>query len=588
MNRRTFIKQAGAGIIAIGLSGCGQRYHARTGATKNGTRPNVVLVMTDDQGYGDIAAHGNPHIRTPNLDRLWAESVRLTDFHVDPTCAPTRAALLTGRYSSRTGVWHTIMGRSMLHADEVTMADMFKAGGYATGIFGKWHLGDNYPFRPQDRGFDEVLVHGGGGVTQLPDYWGNDYFDDTYRHNGILQSYTGYCTDVWFDGAMQFIEANKDRPFFCYIPTNSPHGPYNVLDAYSNPYRNNPKVPNANFYGMITNIDDNMAKLRTRLKDLGLEQNTILIFMTDNGTAAGFSKGKGFNDRMRGTKGSQYDGGHRVPCFIHWPDGKLTGGRDIDILCGHIDLFPTLTELCWIKSPDVKLDGISIVPHLHQEVKSRPQRTLFVHSQRIEKPEKWRTCAVMTEQWRLINGKELYDIQADPSQKNDIAGEHPTIVQKLRNEYDHWWESISDRFDGYCEIVLGTKHENPSRLTSHDWHTNDGPVPWNQGAVRNAMQANGFWAVQIDRAGSYRFELRRWPKEVDLPIRAAMVKAKAIEVVRARIRIAGVDETKVITGDEKGVVFTVSLPAGSTQLQTWFIESDGSSRGAYFVYVERL
>ncbi|MBN1818136.1 MAG: arylsulfatase [Sedimentisphaerales bacterium] len=588
MDRRCFIKQAGAGIVAVGLSGCASDIQAQPSSLTNGSRPNVVLVMTDDQGYGDLAAHGNRHIRTPHLDRLWAACVRLTDFHVDPTCAPTRAALLTGRYSSRTGIWHTIMGRSLLHSDEVTMADMFKAAGYTTGIFGKWHLGDNYPFRPQDRGFDEVLIHGGGGVTQLPDYWGNDYFDDTYWHNGKARSYTGYCTDVWFDGAIQFIEANRDRPFFCYIPTNAPHSPYYVPEKYADPYRDAPEVPNANFYGMITNIDDNMAWLRIRLKKLGLEQNTILIFMTDNGTAAGFSKGKGFNDRMRGTKGSQYDGGHRVPCFIHWPDGGLVGGCDMDALCGHIDLLPTLAELCHIKTPVAELDGISLVPLLRGKTTERLQRTLVVHSQRIEWPQKWRTCAVMTERWRLIDGKELYDIRQDPSQTKNIAGDHPKTVETLRCAYERWWKSVSDRFDGYCEIVLGSEQENPSRLTSHDWHTNDGPVPWNQDAVRSAMKANGFWAVRIARDGIYRLELRRWPREADLPIQAVAEGAKAVMAVRARIQIAGVDQTKDITGPEKGIVFTATLPAGSTKLQTWFIEPDGSSRGAYFVYVERM
>jgi arylsulfatase A-like enzyme len=206
-----------------------------TSPRNQGKPPNVVLVVTDDQGYGDLGCHGNPILRTPNLDALYRQSVRLTDFHVGPTCAPTRASLMTGRYCNRTGVWHTIMGRSLLRRDEVTMADVFAAGGYRTGIFGKWHLGDNYPFRPQDRGFHEVLVHGGGGVGQTPDTWGNDYFDDTYLHNGTPEKFSGYCTDVWFDGAMRFIEANRDRPFFAYLATNAPHSPYNVSERYSRP-----------------------------------------------------------------------------------------------------------------------------------------------------------------------------------------------------------------------------------------------------------------------------------------------------------------------------------------------------------------
>ena len=305
---------AGAAALAAGLLAAhGECAPAETRAA---ARPNVVLVMTDDQGYGDLACHGNPWIRTPNLDRLHRESVRLTDFHVSPLCTPTRAGLMTGQNPVRLGAWGTTWGRSLPRRDAVTMADLFAASGYPTGCFGKWHLGDNYPFRPQDRGFTEVLIHGGGGVGQTPDYWDNDYFDDTYFHNGKPEKCRGYCTDVWFDAAIRFIESNRDRPFFAYVPTNAPHGPFHVAQKYSSLYSADPNVPNTNFYGMITNIDENMGRLTAKLDELGLSENTILIFTTDNGTAAGFRGGKGFNAGMRGTKGSLYEGGHRVPCFI--------------------------------------------------------------------------------------------------------------------------------------------------------------------------------------------------------------------------------------------------------------------------------
>ncbi|MEM7236195.1 MAG: sulfatase-like hydrolase/transferase, partial [Planctomycetota bacterium] len=197
---------------------------------------NVVLVITDDQGYGDVGAHGNTMIRTPNLDAFHKNAVRFTNFHVDPTCSPTRAALMSGRYSTRTGVWHTIMGRSLMSPKEFTLAELLKTGGYATGCFGKWHLGENYPLRPQDQGFDATFVHGGGGVGQGPDYWGNDYFDDTYFRNGVPEKVEGYCTDVWFREAIRFIDKHKSRPFFTYISTNAPHGPYLVDPKYSKPY----------------------------------------------------------------------------------------------------------------------------------------------------------------------------------------------------------------------------------------------------------------------------------------------------------------------------------------------------------------
>jgi len=581
--RREFLKAAGLVAASTGslsilpsCAGVGQTAQGRKG------RPNVILVMTDDQGYGDLGCHGNEAIVTPNLDGLYAQSIRLTDFHVDPTCSPTRSALMTGHYSSRTGVWHTIMGRSLLRRHEVTVADVFSSSGYRTAIFGKWHLGDNYPYRPQDRGFQEVLIHGGGGVGQGPDYWGNDYFDDTYFHNGREEKFEGYCTDIWFDGALKFIEANKDRPFFCYVPTNAPHGPYNVADKYSKPYRDKGVPSNqANFYGMITNIDENMGRLVRRLRELDLEENTILIFMTDNGTSGAYA------GRMRDKKGSEYEGGHRVPFFVRWPGGGLTGPADIDRLSAHIDVLPTLIELCGLKKPQaVEFDGVSLAPLLKGDASRWPDRTLLVHSQRIEHPEKWRKSAVMTQRWRLINGKELYDIQADPSQKNDIADANPAVVEKLRRSYEDWWADLSKGFDDYCEISLGSDKQNPTRLMSHDWHS---PNPaWSQGAVRSGSKANGFWAVEVERDGTYEFALRRWPIEVNAPINAAADGGKAISATSARIKIADVDQSKTVDPDAAEVKFRVKLGAGKTRLQTWFTDDQGDSCGAYYVYVKRL
>jgi arylsulfatase A-like enzyme len=549
--------------------------------------PNVVLVLTDDQGYGDLACLGNPILRTPNIDRLYGQSIRLTDFHVGPTCAPTRASLMTGRYCNRTGVWHTVMGRSLLRRDEVTMADVFAVGGYRTGIFGKWHLGDNYPFRPQERGFQEVLVHGGGGVGQTPDYWGNDYFDDTYWHNGNPEKQAGYCTDVWFDGALRFIEANRDRPFFAYIATNAPHSPFNVAERYSDAYRGK-GVPNANFYGMIANIDENVGRLLSRLKALGLEENTILIFMTDNGTAAGFQAGKGFNAGRRGTKGSEYDGGHRVPCFLRWPAGGLGGGKDVSRLTAHLDLLPTLIELCGLSQPaGVKFDGTSLAPLLRDARADWPDRVLVTDSQRIEQPQKWRQSAVMTDRWRLIDGKELYEIHPDPGQRNDVSAENPEVVQKLRRVYEDWWADVSRRFGECCEIVIGSDKEDPACLTCHDWHGGELP-PWDQTHILKGEQTNGFWAVEVAQAGEYEFALRRWPREVDQPINVAVPGGRAMEVAQARLAIGAVDLIHRIAAEAKEVLFRTRLESGKTKLQTWLIAEDGAARGAYFVYVKRI
>jgi len=550
-------------------------------------RPNVVLVITDDQGYGDVGAHGNTMIQTPNLDKLHADSVRLTDFHVDPTCSPTRSALMSGRYSTRTGVWHTIMGRSLMNTKEVTVAELFKAGGYRTAMLGKWHLGDNYPNRPQDQGFDEVFCHGGGGVGQGPDYWGNDYFDDTYFRNGTPEKVTGYCTDVWFDNALSFIENNKDGPFFVYLSTNAPHGPLNVSEKYSQPYVEK-GVPEsmAKFYGMITNIDENMGKLIKRLKKWGLEENTILIFMTDNGSAAGWrSKGtgggswSGFNAGMRAGKGSEYDGGHRVPFFIRWPAGGLEGGRDVDQLTAHIDVLPTLADLCGIQRPDgPPLDGTSLVPILRGDSEALRDRTLFVHSQRIEYPEKWRKCAVMTDRWRLVNGEELYDIEADPGQADNIAADHSDVVEKLCGAYEGWWKSLSTVFDGFVRIGIGSDAEPRSLLHAHDWHTDNRPVPWSQRAVRGGQISNGYWAIDVTRPGKYEFLLRRWPEQEPGPI----------EATHARLKVGDVELEKDLGPDDTKAVFTVPLAAGPARFQTWLTMENGKTRGAYFVSIRRL
>ena len=543
-------------------------------------RPNVILVITDDQGYGDLSCHGNTVLRTPSLDAMHADSVRLTDFHVDPLCSPTRAALMTGRYATRTGVWGTTWGRSMPYREEVMMPAVFAAGGYRTGVFGKWHLGDTYPFRPQDRGFQEVLVHGGGGVGQTPDYWGNDYFDDTYFHNGKPKKFTGYCTDVWFSEAMKFVQANRDRPFFVYLTTNAPHGPYRVADKYAKPYRGNRKVGNANFYGMIANIDENMARLRKHLKALGIDRDTLLIFMTDNGTAGG-----GFHAGMRGRKGSTFDGGHRVPCFLHWPGGGLAGGRDVNRLTAHLDLLPTLIDLCGLKQPaGVKLDGRSLAPLLTGPAKGWPDRTLVVQFQQSTKaPTKWR-AAVMTDRWRLVGQKTLHDIRADAGQQTDVAGKHPDVVTALHKAYENWWADMAKTFNKVSRIIIGSDQENPARLTCFDWHTT---TPWNQGHIRSGAAINSFWAVEIAREGEYEFALRRWPAELDKPI-TAPAGGKAVRATKARLKIADVDVTEDIPAGASAVTFRVKLKAGPARLQTWLLDAAGKGRGAYYVHAKRL
>ena len=552
--------------------------------------PNVVLVITDDQGYGDVGAHGNTMIQTPHMDAMFAESVRLTNFHVDPTCSPTRSALMSGRYSTRTGVWHTIMGRSLMSEREVTLAETLRANGYRTGMFGKWHLGDNYPCRPQDQGFDEAFYHGGGGVGQGPDYWGNDYFDDTYFRLGNAEKASGYCTDVWFTNALEFIERHKDgdQPFFCYLSTNAPHGPYLVDEKYSQPYRNmGVAATMSRFYGMITNIDENLGRLRKALRDWALEHNTILIFMTDNGSAAGWRVGRkdnarwrGFNAGMRGGKGSEYDGGHRVPCYVHWPAGTLQGGRDVDQLTAHVDVLPTIVDLCQLqRTAGPAGDGVSLKAILRGNRESLRDRTLFVHSQRLPTPRKWRKSAVMTERWRLVNGKELFDIQADPGQRSNVAQGHPAVVEKLVAAYDGWWDSLKPAFADPVRIHLGSPAEPRAQLHPHDWHVTDqSQSAWHQNHVRSGHLGNGYWEVNVGQQARYRIELRRWPDHLN----------RSIEATVARIRFGDQERRQSVAEDATHVAFELAVPQGPARLQTWLTLANGKQRGAFFVYVTKL
>jgi len=591
--RRDALKAMGLGSLSLALPrvlrGGGGR-----GRPEDSRPPNVILLITDDQGYGDLSCHGNPVLKTPHLDRLYGQSVRFTNFHVDPTCSPTRASLLTGCYSSRAGVWHTIMGRSLLAADETTMADLFSRNGYRTGIFGKWHLGDNYPYRPQDRGFDESVVIGGGAIGNAPDFWGNDYFDDTYRHNGKWQKYTGYCTDVFFDEAMKFMTSDPNRPFFVYLPTNTPHWPHNVAEKYSRPYLEAVPERMATFYGMIANIDENVGRLLNFLKEKGLEENTILVFLTDNGTSFGArwdETGKmtaGFNAGMRGHKGSIYEGGHRVPCFIRWPRRGINGGRDVHRLSAHIDLLPTLAELCGLKGTErLALDGKSLVPLLEGKGDAWPDRTLFVHNQRVDFPIRGKDFAVMTDRWRLINGRQLYDMRKDPGQMRDVAAEHPQVVRDLNAAYDRWWEDISVRFDEYSWIVVGSEYEDPVKLTSHDIH---GQVGWDHVHVRRNSRCDGFWAVDFVREGLYEIRLMRWPEEAGIPILETPEGATEMRLTHARLKVAAVDLSRPVRQGDRSVDFQVRIPKGKTRLQAWFIDGreNGKTNSAFYVYVKRL
>ncbi len=482
----------------------------------------------------------------------------------------------------------------MLHTDETTMAEVFAQAGYATGMVGKWHLGDNAPHRPQDRGFEDVLWHRGGGIGQAADYWGNDYFDDTYERNGTWEKFAGYCTDVFFAESMRFVEENRDRPFFLYLATNAPHSPFVVAEEWAAPYRETVKWQfGPEFYGMISNFDHNLGLLRAHLEKLGLAEDTIFIFLTDNGTAKGNGgKGlspedtfRGFNAGMRGQKSTVYEGGHRVPFFIHWPngpDGGLVGGRDVENLAAHLDVLPTLAELCAVQLPDnLALDGSSFAAQLTDSQAPPHRDHVVVQLQggaHFSGPgQKWTASCVVKDQWRLVDGEQLYDVASDPGQKRNVAAHHPEQVAALRALYENFWAEVSPRMTA-VSIDLGNPAQNPTELTSQDWYMQKGNPPWHAGAVARRDRVSGPWHVDVKQAGRYHITLRQMPSS----------HTTALVADRARITIAGIEAEKPVAKGAAEVSFELDLPAGKTTLQTWLYKGDTEPGGAYFTEVELL
>ncbi|MDX1980857.1 MAG: sulfatase-like hydrolase/transferase [Bryobacteraceae bacterium] len=558
-------------------------------------RPNVIVILTDDQGYGDLSAHGNPRLKTPQLDRLHAESVRLTDFHATPMCTPTRSQLMTGRDALTTQAMNVSSGRTLLRRDLPTMGEIFARAGYRTGIFGKWHLGDAYPYRPEDRGFQEALWFPSSHIGSTSDAWDNDYFNDRYRRNGRLERYKGYCTDVFFDEAMKWMRQRHAaaEPFFTYIPTNAPHGPLFVDPRYRERFKDLP--PNvASFFGMITNIDENIGRLETMLKETGLGGNTIVVFMTDNGGTNGVDF---YNAGMRGRKISLWEGGHRVPCFLRWPQGGLGGGRDVNELTLVQDILPTLTGLCGIAPPPgARFDGMDLTRLVRGEVRELPDRMAVVQFSRMNvgRPQ-FGDAAVLWRKWRLVSHSKLYDVAKDPAQQNDVAGQYPEIASRMREHYDGWWKNVSPRLDTFLPVHIGAEEENPALVSPTEW----ADVFLDQGTqIRRGQRKNGAWHVMVEHDGEYTFTLRRWPREIDVPMRAGL-KAHdgeggdypagvALPIARARLAIAALDLSAAVGAEDREAVFTLRLSEGWTKMQTWFYDATGQEiSGAYFVYVER-
>jgi len=431
-------------------------------------RPNIVLVMPDDVGYGDFACNGNPVIHTPNVDAFAAQSVRFTDFHVSPTCAPTRSALMTGRHEFKSGVTHTIMERERMSLKATTLAQVLKSTGYTTGIFGKWHLGDEDAYQPERRGFDEVFIHGAGGIGQTypgscGDAPGNTYFNPALLHNGRFEKTEGYCTDLFFAQALKWLDEKRTEPapFFAYITPNAAHAPLDCPEAYAKHYEGKVPANVAKFFGMIENIDDNFGKLVEKLREWGLEQNTLVIFMTDNGGTAGT---RIFNAGMHGAKGTAYQGGTRVPSFWRWPLG-FSGGIDVAALTAHIDIFPTLAEITGATlSDDVRrqVEGRSLLPLLKDPKAEWPDRFFVTHVGRWPKGQaaqsKYARSSIRDSRFALVDNTELYDLVADPGETKNVLDQNPDEAAKLRSAYDRWWQDVLPCLEN--EDAIGPKY-NP-------------------------------------------------------------------------------------------------------------------------------
>jgi arylsulfatase A-like enzyme len=608
-----------------------------------GAKPNVVLIMPDDLSYSDYSYYNPGGPRTPNIDTLARSSVRLSDFHVAPTCSPSRSQLMTGRYANACGVWHTIMGRYFLRTNEVTMADVFKANGYRTALFGKWHLGDNYPFRPKDRGFEHCVSIRGGGIDQQPDYWGNrntvpcTLYDNDQpvvlnETNGALPGCrppqgvpNAFSTDFFTTEAINYIKdchARQD-PFFVYLPYNVAHDPCDMppdarprIDAHT---------------ATIENMDKNVGRLLEFLDASGLGDNTLLVFIPgDNGMA---------NSRFRGDKATEYEAGHRVPCFMRWPAGGYAGtpeaAREIPQLTSEMDLLPTLMDVLGLhdvtnRSPEVAINGRSLKALLDSNPAYTDmilgKRVLVVDNQRFDDLVKYKQACVMQDQlnvngqiihkWRLIQSLEsqpweLYDILVDQLEQTNLlqssrAGSFDAIVHPLEAAYEVWWRDVSTHASDYSRPIIGSPAELVSCLNSHDWHMSAGYPPWNQTMIAAGLAANGFHAVTFERAGDYTFDLRRWPREIAsetavdsqlrTPIRVtetnALTYGKALPVRSARIRVWNgnqtyADERQAVKPGSSGAVFTLPLPAGPAMVQTWFYNTGGKELcGAYYVYVK--
>lgn len=607
-------------LLVFFITGCSQETEFE--------QPNVIILLADDQGYGDLSCHGNPYVKTPHLDKLHDESIRFTDFHTSAICTPTRSQLLTGIDAVRNGAYNFGFGKTTIFnsipdeqgsSNQVhLMSEYFKENGYITGLFGKWHLGDLYPYRPMDRGFDSTLTFPSASVWQASNYWNNDGFDDYYYRNGKLEKTKGYCNDLWFHESMKFIEqANeKQQPFFVYLPTSSMHTPLFVPEKYNEPYKEFPELTEQ-YYGMIANFDENVGRLDQFLEENNLKENTILVYMTDNGGTFGVDF---YNAGMQGKKGRIWDGGHRVPCFINWPKGLPSSGKNIDDLVVVQDILPTLIDLCQLETPwKQKFDGLNITPKIKGEEQDLSNRMSVV--QYSTKRRGLNEFGVLWKKWRYLQGNRLYNVTDDPAQQKNNADQHPEIAEKMQQYYDDWFESVQPSLEKYTTIDVGYPGFSTLELTCFDWLDLDGKGnPSQQYDIRQGMNMHGFWNINFKEAGTYEFVARRWPKEAnatlsqglppyvseyakqagnteipslneahnwgDLSTGGIYPVGKALPITKAHFSIGDFSEAKKVKADDQSVSFELEVKPGETKLQIDFLDQkDDILCGAYYLEI---
>ncbi len=555
-------------------------------------RPNVVVIFTDDQGYGDVSCHGNPILKTPNLDKLHSESVRFDNFHVAPVCTPSRSELMTGLYAMRNKAGMVPSGRNLMRRDIVTMPEVFVANGYATGLFGKWHLGDTYPHRPMDRGFQRVVWHKGWGLASEIEY-DNDYYYTRYLDEMEVKYSDRFCANLWFDEAMKWMDHQIEakQPFFSYIALNTPHSPFHALEEDYNKYKDKVEDPNvAHFFGLISNVDDNYGRLDRWLEKRGIKDDTIIIFMNDNGSSRG---DKIYNAGMRGKKGSGYEGGHRAICFIRWPNGGLGTPRTVNNLSHITDIRPTFADLLEFDVPQAAdpFDGVSLKSILRNLETVDDNRKVVVQFGGRVRPQKYYRSCVIWKNWRLNGDSELYDLGKDPEQKKDVSSQYPEIVRELKLHYDAYWASIEASIDVIEPVVIGNPAESYTDLTSNNWVEVDFD---NRGKVAEANSMGGIWEIEAEKAGAYLVLLSRWPFYMERPL-SSVGPAETIggmpidpgEVLPIKSGSLSLDGKEPIVAEPNSsdtfVEIRIELSKGRHSLQGWFHDAQGARlSGAFY------